>query len=88
MQIRTKCVLTEALQFIGIVERYYNPICKVYQIIQNKLQSSSVTEAIILQIAIKAVNDTASLNGLVFTLLVFRTYLRLTNLNPLSLSVR
>jgi hypothetical protein len=87
MQIRTKYVLIEALQSIGIVERYYNSICRVYRIIQDELQSSSVIEAIILQMAIKAVNDTASLNGLVLTLLVFRTYSRLTNLNPLSLLV-
>ena len=38
--------------------------------------------------AIKAVNDTASLNRLVLTLLVFGTYSRLTNLDPPSLSVR
>jgi hypothetical protein len=37
--------------------------------------------------AIKAVNDTASPNGLVPTLLVYRAYLRMSNLDPLAPSV-
>ena len=32
--------------------------------------------------AVKAVNDTTSPNGLVFTLLVYRAYLRISNLDP------
>jgi len=37
--------------------------------------------------AVKAVNDTAGLDGLVPTLLVYRAYLRISNLNPLALSI-
>ena len=37
-----------------------------------------------LQIAVKAVNDTARPNSLVLTLLVCRAYLRLTELDPLN----
>ena len=37
--------------------------------------------------AIKAVNDTSSPNGLVPTLLVYRAYLRISNLDPPALSV-
>jgi hypothetical protein len=37
--------------------------------------------------AIKAVNDTASLNRLVLTLLVYGAYLRISDLDPLALSV-
>ena len=37
--------------------------------------------------AIKAVNDTAGLDGLVPTLLVYRAYLRMSNLDPLALSI-
>jgi hypothetical protein len=37
--------------------------------------------------AIKAVNDTAGPNGLILTLLVYRAYLWISNLNPPALSV-
>ena len=37
--------------------------------------------------AIKAVNDTAGLDRLVPTLLVYRAYLRMSNLDPPALSI-
>ena len=37
--------------------------------------------------AVKAVNDTASPNGLVLTLLVYRAYLRISKLDPPAPSV-
>ena len=37
--------------------------------------------------AVKAVNNTASPNGLVPTLLVYRAYLRISKLDPPTLSV-
>jgi hypothetical protein len=37
--------------------------------------------------AIKAVNDTTSLNRLVPTLLVYRAYLRMSNLDPSALFI-
>ena len=37
--------------------------------------------------AVKAVNDTAGLNGLVPTLLVYRAYLRMGKLDPPALSI-
>ena len=37
--------------------------------------------------AVKAVNDTASPNGLVPTLLVYRAYLRISNLDPPAPSI-
>ena len=37
--------------------------------------------------AIKAINNTASPNGLVPTLLVYRAYLRISKLDPSTLSV-
>jgi len=37
--------------------------------------------------AVKAVNDTASPNGLVLTLLVYRAYLRISNLGPPTPSI-
>ena len=37
--------------------------------------------------AVKAVNDTAGLNGLVPTLFVYEAYLRISNLDPPTLSI-
>ena len=37
--------------------------------------------------AVKAVNNTAGSNGLVPTLLVYRAYLRISKLDPLTLSI-
>ena len=37
--------------------------------------------------AVKAINDTASLNRLVPTLLVYRIYLRMSNLDPPALFI-
>ena len=37
--------------------------------------------------AVKAVNDTASLNGLVPTLLIYRAYLRMGKLDPPTPSI-
>jgi hypothetical protein len=37
--------------------------------------------------AVKAVNNTAGPNGLVPTLLVYRAYLRISNLGPPALSI-
>jgi hypothetical protein len=37
--------------------------------------------------AVKAVNNTAGPNGLVPTLLVYRAYLRISNLDPLALFI-
>ncbi len=41
----------------------------------------------ILQIAIKAINDSVGPNNIIPTLLVFGAYLRLTKIDPLTLSV-
>jgi len=37
--------------------------------------------------AVKAINDTAGLDGLVPTLLVYRAYLRISSLNPPAPSI-
>jgi ABC-type hemin transport system substrate-binding protein len=46
-----------------------------------------VLKQFVLQIAIKTVNNTAGPNSLIPTLLVFSTYLRITTINTLSLTV-
>ena len=46
------------------------------------LSGIGVTKEMGLQIAVKAINNTAGPNGLVFTLLVFGAYLQMHSLDP------
>jgi hypothetical protein len=54
------------------VEQYYIPLYRAYEIISLKLKG--VSKELTLQIAIKAINNSTSLNRLVPILLVFNTY--------------
>ena len=72
MAIKVKEVPIKAYNSIGKVERYYILLRHVYKIISLKLKSAS--KELTLQIAVKAVNDSAGLDRLIFTLLVFSTY--------------
>ncbi|RAL61504.1 hypothetical protein DID88_009543 [Monilinia fructigena] len=47
-----------------------------------ELEDDNLTKVMVLQMAVKAVNDTAGPNGLVPTLLVYGTYPRLSDINP------
>jgi len=71
----TKCVLVEAHHLIGLVERYYTPLRRAFEIITEELPQ--LNKHFALQMATKAVNDTAGFDGHVPTLLVFGTYPRL-----------
>jgi len=64
------------------VERYYTLLRRVYKIISSELEDAS--KELTLQIAIKAVNNSAGPDRLVPTLLVFGAYPRITNDSPLS----
>ena len=70
---------------MGIVERYYRLIRRAYSIIIAEIPSISKDMA--LQMAFKAINDTARLNRLVLTLLVYSAYPRITEHDPPLLSV-
>ena len=85
MGSKVKIILVKAHNSVGIVERYYRPICRAYSIIIAKIPSISKDMA--LQMAFKAINDIARPNRLILTLLVYSTYSRITEYNPLSLLV-
>jgi hypothetical protein len=70
---------------IGIVERYHGLVRRIYQILCVELLDLSKEAT--LQIAFKAINDTAGPDRLVSTLLAFRAYPRMTDLDVLSLTV-
>ena len=54
------------------MEWYYMLLHCIYKIISSELKG--ISKELTLQIAVKAVNDSASLNGLVSILLVFGAY--------------
>ena len=72
MVIEVKEVPIKAYNSIKKVEWYYMPLYYIYEIISLKLKGAS--EELTLQIAVKAVNNSASLDGLVLILLVFSVY--------------
>jgi hypothetical protein len=69
MGIKVKIVPVETHNSIGIVERYHSPVRRAYNIISTEIQD--IGKDMALQMAFKAVNDTAGPDGLVPTLLVY-----------------
>ena len=65
------------------IEKYHEPIRQAYDIIQVETKGI-ISKNAILQIALKAVNDTASPNNLVPTLLVFGAYFYIVTDSSLS----
>jgi hypothetical protein len=82
MAIKTKCAPVEAAQTIGSVERYHAPLRRAFSVISEELKGTGANKTLILQMAVKSVNDTAGPDGLVPTLLVFGAYPRMTPLDP------
>ena len=72
----------EAHNSVGIVERYHSPIRRAYLIITTEILS--LEKDIILQMAFKAINDSAGLNGLILILLVYGALPRMTEYDLLS----
>ena len=72
MGITTKTVPVEAHWSIGKVKRYYAVLHRAYQIVSEELPD--LNKEMALQMAVKAVNNTAGPNGLVPTLLVFGAF--------------
>jgi hypothetical protein len=85
--IEVKEVPVKAHNSVGQVERYYAPLRHVYKIIQDKLKDKHIDKEIMLQMAVKAINDSAGPDGIVPILLVFGAYPQLTEIDPPSPSV-
>jgi hypothetical protein len=68
---------------VGKTKRYHAPLRCAWDILYAEL-AGTMSHKVILQIAIKAVNDTTKLDRLVLTLLVFRAYPRMTTDSLLS----
>jgi hypothetical protein len=85
MAISTKTVPVEAHWSVGLVERAHPALRRAYQIITDECKD--IQKELALQMAVKAVNDTAGPDGLVPTLLVYGAYPRMSNLDPPAPSV-
>jgi len=72
MAIKVKEVPIKAYNSVGKVERYYMLLRRVYKIISLELEDAS--KELTLQIAVKAINNSASLDRLIPILLVFSAY--------------
>ena len=89
MAIEVKEVPVEAHNSVGLVERYHMPLRRAYDIIKNDTvgKGIKIDREAILQMAQKAVNDTAGPGGIVPTLLVFGAYPRIAHSDPPAPSV-
>jgi hypothetical protein len=89
MLIKVKKVLVKAYNNIRLIERYYTLLRYVYKILKKELKNKHINKKIILQIAIKAINDSARPDKIVLILLVFSLYLKITKINaPLLIIVK
>ena len=72
MVIKVKEVPIKVYNSIRKVERYYIPLHYIYKIISSELKG--VSKELTLQMAVKAINNSTSLNRLIPILLVFGAY--------------
>ncbi|KAF1965810.1 hypothetical protein BU23DRAFT_584815 [Bimuria novae-zelandiae CBS 107.79] len=83
MGVTCKQVPIEAHWSVGKIERYHAPLHRAWDILYAEL-AGTMSDKAILQMAVKAINDTAGPNGLVLTLLIFGAYPRMTIESPPS----
>jgi hypothetical protein len=83
MLIKVKEVLVKAHNSVGLVERYHALLRRVYEILKKELKDKHIDKEMILQMAVKAVNNSAGPDGIVLTLLVFGSYPRITEIDAL-----
>jgi hypothetical protein len=79
---KVKIIPVEAHNSIGIAERYHGPVRRAYQIIVVEIRD--IDKDMALQMAFKAINDSAGPDGLIPTLLVFGAYPRMTEFDAPS----
>ena len=72
MVIKVKEVPIKVYNNIKKVEWYYIPLHYIYEIISSELKG--ISKELTLQMAVKAVNNSVSLDGLISILLVFSAY--------------
>jgi hypothetical protein len=78
MAIEIEEISVKAHHFIGKIEKYHALVKRAFEVITADLNNTIISEHM-LQITVKAVNNTAGPNGLVPTLLVFGTFPRISH---------
>jgi hypothetical protein len=81
LAIEIEEIPVKAHNSIGKIERYHGPLKRAFEVITADL-GISFAPKYVLQMAVKAVNDTAGHDGFVPTLLMFGTYPRLLSSSP------
>jgi hypothetical protein len=84
MLIKVKEVPVKAYNSVRLIERYHALLRRAYEILKAELKNKHIDKKMILQMAVKAVNDSARPDGIVLTLLVFGSYPRMTEIDLLS----
>jgi hypothetical protein len=69
-----KSIPIEAHWSIGMIKRAYLILRRAYHIITEELKAEKVSKHILLQMAVKAINDTIDPDSLIPTLLIYGTY--------------
>jgi hypothetical protein len=86
LAIEIEEIPVEAHNSIDKIERYHGSLKRAFEVITINLGTSLAPEYV-LQMAVKAVNDTAGHDGFVLIFLMFETYFRLLLLSPPSPSL-
>ena len=79
-------MLVEAYQVIRKIKKVYTLLCCIFNILKAKLRNNT-NNKVILQIAVKALNNTARLDSIILTLLIFKAYLRINIDSSLLLDI-
>ena len=74
MNINIKKVPVEAYNSVSKIEQYHGLLQQTYEILSKKLLLLLIKKEVILQMAVKAVNNSAGLDRIIPTLLIFRAY--------------
>lgn len=69
----------EATQLVELIERYYGPLRRTYQLITKALKNEPAPRESRLQLVVKPTNDTGEHDGIISTLLVFRAFTQVLN---------
>lgn len=85
MRIIVKNVPVEVHHSIGMVEHYHKPLRQIYSIIITKIPG--IKSNLVLQMSLKAINNSVDPNKLVPTLLIFGAYPRMTEQDVPSPSI-
>jgi hypothetical protein len=84
MLIKVKEVPVKAHNSVGLIERYHAPLRRANKILKEELKDKHIDKEMVLQMTVKAVNDSAGPDRIVPTLLVFGSYPRITEIDAPS----